>query len=159
MPTVEDLVRLVAPPAVPVAADGDWLAVARSLGVDLPDDYKDLVRTYGLGSFEDITLWTPFAEPVRGGSNLVVQALDLVELHRPFREMAPEEFIHPLFPEPGGLLEWASTGDADSLCWLTVGEPNEWPTVVWNLRVGASRFEMGAVDLLYAYLSGQQEVP
>jgi len=140
------------PPRVPVDADGDWRAVALALGFHLPDDYEDLVRRYGLGAFDDVLLWTPFTGQSWG--NLVAQGQGLVAFHEPLRSEYPEDFPYPLYPEPGGLLEWASTGDGDRLCWLIEGEPNGWPVVEWNIREGAYRHDVGAVEFLRGYLAG-----
>jgi hypothetical protein len=149
---MDELVRLVPPPEYPAAGDGEWRRVWSSLGLHLPRDYQDLVRRYGLGSFDDVLLWSPFTAHVWG--NLVVRAIGLIEGHEPLRHDCPEDFPYPLYPEPGGLLEWASTGDGDRLCWLTTGEPDCWPVVEWNIREGAQRHDIGAAEFLYGYLSG-----
>jgi len=135
--TIDDLVRLVPPPAAPVDADGDWSAVEAALGLRLPADFQALVGRYGVGQFGDISLWTPFAKRLDGVFDLVKHARRLVDFHRPLRDELPEDFPHPLYPEPGGLLEWASTSNGDSRCWLTGGDPDSWPAVVWNIRRGA----------------------
>src|SRR6266540_3689111 len=98
---------------------------------------EDLVGRYGVGQFGDISLWTPFAKRLDGVFDLVKHARRLVDFHRPLRDELPEDFPHPLYPEPGGLLEWASTSNGDSRCWLTGGDPDSWPAVVWNIRRGA----------------------
>ncbi|MGH3738109.1 MAG: SMI1/KNR4 family protein [Micromonosporaceae bacterium] len=157
MATIEELVRLVPPPAVPVAADGDWGAVEATLGLRLPADYRALVTRYGVGDFDDITLLSPFAPAHHGDTNLVVRARalpgDLELLRREFPESVP----YPLFPEPGGALTWAVTGNADLLSWLT-GEES-WPIVLWNIRDGWSqRYECGAVELLHGHFSGRRTI-
>lgn len=43
------LTHLVAPPAEPIDADGDWTVPETALGVRLPEDYKWLVEIYGWG--------------------------------------------------------------------------------------------------------------
>ncbi len=157
MGTIDDLVRLVPPPAAPVDADGDWSRAETALGLVLPTDFKALLRRYGLGQFDDVTLYTPFDAHTHGVCDLVRRARDLVDDHQPLRDEFPEDFPYPLYPEPGGLLEWAGTGNGDQLCWLTAGHPDNWPVVLWNIRGGAHRHELGAVELLYDYLSGQRE--
>ena len=77
---------------------------------------------------------------------------------RQLREEFPDDFPCPFYPEAGGLLEWAGTGAGDRLCWLTEGEPDGWPTVIWNFREGADRYDLGAADLLHAYLAGRLEI-
>jgi hypothetical protein len=62
-PTIEKLIKLVPPPAHPfnVPTDADWAAAEKELGTPLPEDYKDLVNTYGEGCFSDlyICLFSP----------------------------------------------------------------------------------------------------
>jgi SMI1-KNR4 cell-wall len=157
--TIDDLVSLIPPPAAPVDSDGDWETVEARLGLRLPADFKALMRRYGFGEFPDITLFTPFDTHTGGAYDHVERARTLVERYKSLRGMAPEIFPYPLYPEPGGLLEWAITSDNTSLCWLIEGEAENWSVVVWNSVVArADRYQMGAVDLLYRYLSGQHKV-
>jgi SMI1-KNR4 cell-wall len=157
---IDDLVSLVPPPIAPVDSDGDWERVEATLGLRLPADFKTLMRRYGFGEFPDITLFTPFDTHTEGAYDLVERGRTLVERYQNLRSMAPEIFPYPLYPEPGGLLEWAITSDNTSLCWLIEGEAETWPVAVWNsVAARADRYQMGAVDLLYRYLSGQQKVP
>jgi len=156
--SVADLASLVPPPDAPVAGDGDWLAVEASLGVRIPADFKDLLQRYGLGQFDDIALLTPFAPADREFADLVGRAQTLLPTFAQHREEWPDDFPYPLFPEPGGLLEWATTGNGDSLCWTVSGDPDHWPVVVWNIREGAERHNCGAVDFLLGYLSGERAV-
>ena len=151
MSALQDLMRLVLPPAEPVHGDGEWRWVWSSL-CRLPHDYQDLVRVYGLGSFDDVVLWTPFT--THSWANLVVQARDLVGDYGPVRDDDPSAFPYPLYPEPGGLLPWASTGGGDWLCWLIDDGPDDWPVVEWNIREGAHRHDVGAVEFLNDYLTG-----
>ncbi|BBC34895.1 hypothetical protein SGFS_061890 [Streptomyces graminofaciens] len=121
------LVRLVAPPAVAVEAHGDWDAVESSLGVRLPGDYRRMVETYGWGEFCDfLYLRTPFGTSAHNG--LAWQA----GRETGVPEWDRERYPYPLRPAPGALLLWGRTMDADRLCWLTEGEPEEWPVVVWS---------------------------
>jgi len=158
MVAFDDLEALVPPPTAPIAADGDWTMVEQTLGVRLPTDFQALVRRYGHGQFADITLLTPFSAGAEDLFNLVYRARAQLDLYRDHRDAWPEDFPYSLYPEPQGLLEWANTGNGDGLYWLTLGEPDSWPVVIWNIREGSRRYEIGAVELLFAYLSGQREV-
>jgi hypothetical protein len=155
---IDDLALLVPPPATPVDRDGDWSAVEAALGLHLPEDFKALVRRYGLGEFDDITLLTPFDTHTGGVLDLVERARDLLNQFDQPRDEWPEDFPYPLYPETNGLLEWASTTEGSSLYWLTDGEADRWPVVVWDMRRGAQRFDLGAVDFLHGYLSSRFEV-
>jgi hypothetical protein len=50
MTGIDDLVRLVPPPAEPVDAHGDWDAVEAALGLGIPIDFKTLITRYGSAS-------------------------------------------------------------------------------------------------------------
>ena len=152
MSALQDLMRLVPPPAEPVHGDGEWRWVWPSLGCRLPNDYQELMGVYGLGSFDDVVLWTPFTS--HSWANLVKQARNLVGDYGPVRDDDPSAFPYPLYPEPGGLLPWASSSGGEWLCWLTGAEPDHWPVVEWNIREGAHRHDVGAVEFLNDYLTG-----
>ncbi|MFD5244938.1 SMI1/KNR4 family protein [Amycolatopsis sp. NPDC058340] len=150
MGNLDDLIRLIPPPEDPVA-DGDWQAAEKALGLVLPGEFKALAARYGAGSFDDISLLGP--------DDLVETARDLLGAAGAFRDEFPEAVPFALWPEPGGVLEWARTGNGDSLCWLTGDEPGDWTTVVWNPRAGAERHALGAVAFLCAYFGGRLDVP
>ncbi|MRH93565.1 SMI1/KNR4 family protein [Nocardia sp. SYP-A9097] len=150
--TIDDLVRLVPPPANPIHAFGDWGQIEAALGLELPMDFKSLVEFYGVGKFVDfITPLTPF-----GPRNFLVQsAQKLLDSERPFREENPEQCPYPYYPEPGGLLEWAATDNGDRLCWVTDGEPDTWTVVAWNPRAcDYHAHDTGAAAFLHGWLSG-----
>jgi hypothetical protein len=122
---LDRLVALVSPPATPVDATGDWPAVA------LPSDYRDLVTRYGNGVFNDnVVLLVPFGE-----CTLLAYGVDQLDADRELRaEFGDEDYPYPLYPEPGGLMVWATTSSGARLCWLTTGEPDEWQVVACCCR-------------------------
>ena len=148
--TVASLARLVAPPAVPVGAHGDWPTVETALGTPLPGDYKHLVAAYGWGEFCDyLRPHTPFGTGRYGG--LAWQT------GRPSgrAEKDRERHPYPLHPAPGGLLVWGGTVDADRLCWLTTGSPDRWPVVVWSRDGRYETHPMGAAAFIEAWAGGR----
>lgn len=126
---LDDLVARVPPPPVPVDATGDWAA----LGLDLPADYRELVTRYGSGAFCDhVVLLSPF-----GPCTLLDYGVGLLDGDRELRDeddTDEEDYPYPLYPEPGGLLVWATTTNGERLCWLTAGAPDAWPVVAWDPR-------------------------
>ncbi|GAA1550302.1 hypothetical protein GCM10009827_083690 [Dactylosporangium maewongense] len=146
MATIEDLVRLVLPPAEPVDADADWAAVEAELGLPLPADYKALVGRYGHGEFHEIGLLTP--------ANLIARARELLPAFGPSRERFPEYYPHLLYPEPGGLLEWGSHPAGHQLCWDTA---NGWTMALVSEDGEAYRYDLDLTGLLHAYFSGERE--
>ena len=160
--TIGSLISIVAPPVSPEDNEGDWGDVEDSLGTDLPDDFKDLVRAYGSGSFCGISVWSPFNGRFDGEFSLLVRAESFLDDFAIFREKNPEEFEYPIFPEEDGLLEWASAANGAKICWLAQGSPNAWPVVVWDYGYGSSLFRLSAVEFLELYLTGnldEEQVP
>lgn len=127
--TIDALARNLTPPPTPVETLGDWNAVEASLGVSLPDDFKEYIATYGSGSIgEFITVLNPFS--IRPSLNFMEQSkrqLDaLRELHDTFGEPQPFE----LYPANPGLLPVAMTDNGDVIHWLTADNPPDWTIVV-----------------------------
>lgn len=146
---------LVAPPASPTAAEGDFSAVERDLGTPLPDDWKQLVRRYGYGTFGDFFhLWSPFFEPC----TMVSQALGRLDADRRLSAAVPQAVRFALHPDPGGALPWANTDNGDVAYWLTRGSPDAWPVAVWNARRGPE-FDLvdgGAAALIAGWMAGER---
>lgn len=127
-----NVIQVMPPPAMPRETVGDWLGIERELSV-LPFDYKELIRAYGTGCFDDfIWLLNPFSE--QRHLNLLVQA----KLARGAHESLLNEFHEPqpyaFFPEEAGLLPFAITDNGDYLNWETKG-----PSETWRVVVSAGR--------------------
>lgn len=136
MTHLDELRRLAPPPSEPVPLVAPELTV--------PADYLDLTATYGVGEFCDLI----YLELDGHEDSLDYERAEKLEY--------PEEYPYPIHPEPGGLLPWGATSNGDVLCWLTAGEPDTWPTVIWDLR--SRWFEehpMGATEFLAGWLAGR----
>ncbi len=160
---VDTLVRLVPPPAMPIESgtpDG-WQAVEQRIGTPLPQDYKRLVNLYGIGYFGGyVCPLTPFVNPP-GYLNLVDSGRDILNGYEQGRKIGPK--YHPSFPaypEPGGLLPWGRDDNAGVPCWLTQGQPDEWPVVILDSHYSQnySQFALSATGFLVQWLSGQIRV-
>lgn len=150
MTLFDSLVRLVAPPAEAVDAHGDWDAAETVVGVRLPGDYRRLVETYGWGEFCDFLYFrTPFGTSRYNGLHWQTGRLT----GSPERDA--ERHPYPLHPSAGGLLIWGTTMDADRLCWLTVGAPEDWPVVVWSSEGWYETFAMGATEFVEGWAAGR----
>jgi hypothetical protein len=151
--SLSKLVALVPPPTNPVDAGtyGEWSGVEEELGIVLPEDYKLLVNTYGIGWFANwIGILSPFSE-----------RLPLIHPGR-LSLMAPNaehpRYYHPfqIFPKPGGPLPWGQDDNAGLFCWLTEGAPEQWPTINLDSHYSAEyrRVDLTATGLLFGWLSG-----
>jgi hypothetical protein len=148
---LDDLMRVAPPPAQPVACAGDWDAVQRELGTALPADYRGLIERYGYGTFRDfLHLFAPFV----AACPMTASVRRTLEADRELAASFPEDAL-PLFPDPGGLLPWASTDNGDQVYFRTSGAPDAWTVVVRNPRDGHTYSHPGgSVDFLAAWLGG-----
>jgi hypothetical protein len=124
------LMRIIPPPAIPVAAKGNWQRIEQDLGLQLPEDYKAIVETYGSGEFFDF-VWvaSPFV------SNTVWSLAYQARIQGDnFRNYADEGFDVPYsaYPDEGGLICFGSTTNCNCLSWLPVGPPEKWSLVLWD---------------------------
>ncbi|WP_354641145.1 hypothetical protein [Kitasatospora camelliae] len=78
------------------------------------------------------------------------------DCYRGHRGTFPDDHPLAVWPEPGGFLPFGSTIDADMLGWLTEGEPDAWPLIVWPRHAPQGpRLAGGLVDTLVAWLRGR----
>ncbi|MBU8859413.1 MULTISPECIES: SMI1/KNR4 family protein [unclassified Micromonospora] len=152
---VEQLVQSVPPPARRVPQD--WPAVERSLGFELPGDYKDLVDQYGPGKFDDfLAVLTPgHPVPRLDLSYGIAEAADVLREYLSSGESLPASVEQ--------LLAVALTDNGDTVYWVRGpdGSPEQWRTAVngardfgeWHL------FDGGLAHFLLAVLNRELVVP
>ncbi len=132
---IEDLEAVLVPPGHPVetGCQEGWVQVEQALGVALPLGYRRFVDIYGTGAINEFLLiLNPFAEDPL--SNLLkrgeVIRKDYITVRTEFPEYAPFR----VFPEAGGILPWAVDDNGDNFYWLTEGDPDHWPIIVYDSR-------------------------
>ena len=132
---VKLLTELVPPPAAPrICSHERWDEIQRQLGTVLPDDYLDLARIYGQGSFGDLNfhLETAIAEYT---SDKFIQNFNDTRKRYPFSTTIRQ---HPLgndeplciWPDSPGLFLFADNASSQWLGYYTSGSPNDWTIVV-----------------------------
>jgi hypothetical protein len=158
------LVEMVPPPVAPfeAGAASDFARVEGELGLALPEDYKRLILAYGSGQWQRFwVILNPFAE--NEYINLLVQCQNrrpkkwsMLDAERVVREAEGGRYPHPIYPEPGGILPWASTDNGGRFFWLTKGGADEWATVYYADRSPEfGVYEMSCTELLYGAVSGE----
>jgi hypothetical protein len=125
-----DAMRLLAPPPkTPYLGDGAWEELFDALGTRLPNEYVTLMEVYGAGCLSD---WLRFVPPTRRGARGLARYVEeTLADYRDLRADFPEEQPLPVWPEPGGFLPFANSIDGDQLGWLTQGDPENWPLIVY----------------------------
>lgn len=149
-----NLMALAPPPAEPIMARGDWGRIEGQIGRSLPADFKALIATYGSGSFGE------FLNPINplrdGGIGFEWADQHILAHERGLRRDSPRSYALPIYPEPGGILPWATTDNGDTLFWLTWGDPDGWGVLHQEAR-GDDRvlYPFRAVEFLARWLAGE----
>lgn len=141
------LTSLVAPPRRGGNAV-NWDDLSERYPRGFPDDYKDFIRVYGQGVFDDFLVVCPPGQEVypNDQSATVEGVTDDAEL------TAEEED----YDAPELLIGWGRTVDGDLLCWRADSpDPNRWGTVIWRRQWASpecwSHFDCGMLELLCRY--------
>jgi hypothetical protein len=139
------LERIIGPPAA-APIQPDWDAIASEYGIIFPVDYKALAERYtALEVYEFFFIYHPTSQ----SSNLLsfldpqVEAINTyLERTRKFAgsydpqtaTITPadpaKEVEYIVHPEPGGLLPWGVTVNAQKCLWLTHEDPEQWTVVI-----------------------------
>lgn len=135
MSSLNALKEVLRPPNIPCETpdSSDWQLVETSLGMGLPEDYKDFISCYGTGAVDQF-LWVlnPFS------NNKYLNLLDAgsaqLEVLRQLRDDFGENIPYPLGSDSNGLYPWAITDNGDVLYWLCNGVPSDWLIVVNEAR-------------------------
>ncbi|MEU0035426.1 SMI1/KNR4 family protein [Streptomyces sp. NPDC006333] len=138
----------------------DWAAVEEAWGTGFPSDYKSLIAHYGgvlLGDYLQViapTTVTPDRcdEPgaPRGGMGLIT-----ADTRDTWTDTAPTE----IEAEPEELVTWGAASSADLFCWLTRGEPDNWPVLVFSHGDDTwIQHDFGTAEFLVRVLNAQPGV-
>jgi SMI1-KNR4 cell-wall len=132
--SIQRLIRIEAPPANPVATGSptDWLQVEQTLGLQLPQDYKEYTSVYGAGQWADFFgVLNPFYKskhPQEQGylewMQTRIKGLDKL------REQYPQ-YVAPFseYPSLNGLLPIGYNDNGGTICWQITGAPDSWRIV------------------------------
>jgi hypothetical protein len=134
-------------------SDSRWLVVEHSLSLTLPGSYKKLVDIFGASSWGNfLHVLSPFDDRL----DLKRRGNQILDADRESRRQFLSHYPLPLHPEPGGLLPWAVTDNGDTLYFITLARPDEWPTLIRGAR--APEFEVSYLHpalLVHHFASGK----
>ncbi|MFG3689615.1 hypothetical protein [Micromonospora sp. NPDC047740] len=139
---------LIGPPPAHVPPV-DWADVEARLGVPLPADFRAFAAAYGpidLGEY--VWIWSP------AGSEVPYQVRTLGWL-RSNRDANPGSAPYRFWPEPWGLLKWATSRAGDDFFWDPSGseDPDTWPVVARFAHHRWHRFDLTMTDLVAAMVT------
>ncbi|WP_146778976.1 hypothetical protein [Actinomadura craniellae] len=165
--TLASLERIIGPPTV-TPVQPDWNTIATEHGIVFPSDYKALTERYtALDIHEFLFIYHPASASGNLLSGRRPQAEDVNSYLERTQKFAggydPETATvipadptirvdYTIYPEPGGLLSWGVTVNAQKCLWLTHENPEMWTVVIgdnvwgwWHYQGSMTRF---LVDVL-----------
>lgn len=153
-PDLTRLTQLLPRPAVP-SDPPDWDAVEEALGTGLPNDYKELIATYGGGGLEQ---YMQLLEP--RCPNWVFDMLRVTSEREEANDSLWEFTDKPeeLEAEDNRLVCWATTDNGEYLYWLVrPGDNPDNRTIMINDETGDDweRYDMTVTQFLTAALAGE----
>ena len=161
---MNELLNLVMPPVHPVSvgSDKEWNNIEEKIGINLPEDYKKIVETYGFGSFNEyFYVLNPFIESPRY-LNLIFSCEDFAETLNKQQLVSPLSNTHlkPFnFETKKGLMPFIRDEDAGLICW-NIDEGEFWNIIVldssWSKDILC--FEMQTADFINSLLKGSIEI-
>lgn len=134
-----------------------WEEFEGETSIHFPDDYKELISTYGTGGIGDF-LWflTPFAEDEN--VNYTERADVLLEAYQTSKGNSPEYFPFNVYPEENGLLPWGYTENGDELYWKTGAAFEDWEIVVYeSASPDYYSYKMSLSEFLYKIITKELE--
>lgn len=172
MRNVIQAIRELEPPPVTtfeIGTPAAWREVERKLGLCLPPDYVALTDTYGSGMWDggELVVLNPFTAefcrnlvkqcgPIQQGNSTAIEAER--ETRKQVQELG-QVYPYPIYPESGGLIPWAYTGNGGNLFWVSQGEPQSWPTAFFRDR--SDEFEvikLSVTEIILGILNGSFEL-
>ncbi|MBB4982283.1 MULTISPECIES: SMI1/KNR4 family protein [Streptomyces] len=142
-------------PAPTESRQKDWGDVERSLGDELPSDYKELIRLYGGSNWDD---YLYVLEPGCPNENY-----DLIEWARNQTEDLEDLWEFEKKPaelevEGARVIPWATTDNGECLYWLVRPRlrPDQWTVMVNEARGDRwEHFPVSCTQFLASSLSGE----
>ncbi len=154
----EELVALIPPPVdTKPHTEAEWVELEAKLGSRLPPDYKMLINRYGAGYFCSLLI---IHSPFMTADYFATSQEWLREIHENSKERSSREpFDLTVFPEPGGLLYFASDRLNGFLCWKTEGMPEDWTLVIANDRLlTREEFPMSLTEFILRFARNEVKV-
>ncbi|WP_234317257.1 SMI1/KNR4 family protein [Streptomyces sp. NRRL WC-3744] len=141
---------------VPAGRRVDWAALEAALGTALPSDFRALAEAYPALAIDDFLV---VSSPRPGAEASWAAGRLQDEILQDWQEMGDMEDYVP-YPQPGGLIGWASSNSGDSFYWKTSPpDPDAWPVVVRTDNADWIEFPVGAVEFLAGVYGRTIDVP
>ncbi|MGW6686049.1 hypothetical protein [Streptomyces sp. NPDC054961] len=156
MNPLDSLIRLCPPPVTGGFLDAND---GKLPGVQIPPGHAAMLDVYGPGSFNDFLwiygnsnpeIWPNIEMRTRASSAMFIQN-DLSGVR---------SALAGFDVDPGELIEWGGTDNADCLFWIPSGQADSWPTLI--IEAGQLDFmviEESSPEVVLRFLEGRLNCP
>ena len=152
--SINQLLQIVPPPEQPlqVGTLARWREIEAQMGLVLPNDLYELSTRYGSGWFCNVHIHNPFATDYQ---ETIHHVLDMFRVLR--EDLGAEAVPYPLFPEHPGLYPAGSEDNGGVIFYLTQGNPDDWPLLLWDKRTKWEQLNMSVTTFLVRTLKKDLE--
>ncbi len=147
---ITELLKVVPPPTSPKEAYNElaWETGQESLGVALPNDFREVGVRYGSGKFCGyIGALNPLSE------DFTTSIIYLLEVLRDIAES--RKYPYKVFPDHPGLLPWGGDDNGHMLHWLTEGDADNWPVIIESHEGDLERYDLSMTTFLAKALTNE----
>lgn len=130
--SVEDLLRIVPPPAEPLfpGTDEQWQQAGQELGITFPSDYILIKQAWGAGQVIDGTTRLYVRHPI-GPEGVEVSSYVKALHHVSMILDEDEEIKYQAYDEQKGLFPFAGDTNGVIICWNVVPDTETWDIVTF----------------------------
>jgi len=127
-----DITSILQYPTTAYAASGDWSLIESTIGLKLPEDYKQFIEKYGSGKICDsVSIISPFVQ--NSDWSLLPYIQITTKSYQSYVDTGViNQLRFPTFPALNGLLPFGTTENSNCLNWLTKGQPISWVLIIWD---------------------------
>ncbi|WP_233237906.1 hypothetical protein [Bordetella sp. LUAb4] len=151
---LNELIRMLPPPSRKPRNSDAWVRYEAESGQIFPSDFKAFISAYGSGVIDDFIY---VLDPFSPNPNLNFEKAESFQsAYLVMKQLFPEDYPRPAYPETGSFLPWAVTDNGDSFIWLVDGDPAGWKVALHSKDQGDEEIYMlGCVDFLAGLLRGE----
>ncbi len=130
---IDKLINYLPVPLNPnIPAEEDWEIVEKELGLQFPQDFKDMINIYSSGEIGDQLRFVSPKISSTGKRRLLEKILMYSKQDREFIEKFPDnhpEIPFDIYPNTPGLITVCSDSVGNRFCYLTDKTPENWKLV------------------------------
>lgn len=164
MNDIDELKMIAPPPKLKNGAGSpaQWRQLEEEFALTFPDDYKELIATYGAGRFVNFFgIVNPFYTCTNDIAFAEFIRLRTADMARAKASYPKRAVSLPVYPQKGGLFPWGYTDNGETICWLTEGDKGRWPIIC--LEVGYLNnydiFRLSIIQFIAKWLTNKISVP